>query len=171
MWWIWRLQRDPPVIMRVGAKSDCSIINILDARASLVLALSITSEFWGVMNIQIWPVAAFVHWLLFVQIFVIPCVRFWYGYNCECEDPTRGECNIVQQWMVLATNSFYLAIDLHMILVNTILFIHLQGVSKRVHRILLSSRHLACFNENNSENISIQFFCFSWAFLAQSERL
>ena len=123
------------------------------------------------MNIQIWPVETFVHWLLFVQIFVIPCVRFWYGYNCESEDPTRGECNIVQQWMVLATNSFYLAIDLHMILVNTILFIHLQGVSKRVHRILLSSRHLACFNENNSENISIQFFCFSWAFLAQSERL
>ena len=105
-----------------GVKSDCSIINIFDARAYLV---TVNQVLMCLMNIQIWPVAAFVHWLLFVQIFVIPCVRFWYGYNCECEDPTRGECNIVQQWMVLATNSFYLAIDLHMILVNTILFIHL----------------------------------------------
>ena len=106
-----------------GVKSDCSIINIFDARAYLV---TVNQVLMCLMNIQIWPVAAFVHWLLFVQIFVIPCVRFWYGYNCECEDPTRGECNIVQQWMVLATNSFYLAIDLHMILVNTILFIHLS---------------------------------------------
>ena len=135
-----------------GVKSDCSIINIFDARAYLV---TVNQVLMCLMNIQIWPVAAFVHWLLFVQIFVIPCVRFWYGYNCECEDPTRGECNIVQQWMVLATNSFYLAIDLHMILVNTILFIHLQGVPNRVHRILLCLRHLTCFNEKNSENISI----------------
>ena len=141
-----------------GVKSDCSIINIFDARAYLV---TVNQVLMCLMNIQIWPVAAFVHWLLFVQIFVIPCVRFWYGYNCECEDPTRGECNIVQQWMVLATNSFYLAIDLHMILVNTILFIHLQGVSKRLHRILLCKRHLTGFIEKNSENISIQYFCFS----------
>ena len=45
-----------------------------------------------------------------------------------------------QQWMILAANSYYLAIDLNMMLVNTILFISCAVLTSLIHWRLRNAR-------------------------------